>query len=297
MRKIILFLYFIVSISAVSLDELQNLMINKQYSVHGIFYKYDFANIDPAWDFVYVSNNAYYQLKGAQASSTNVFGWKIIDAVSVSSPSFYFIYLADVDEDNITKYDWVAISKTNSTINKLIGSTSSGYFSWSDNLSKLSFSFSADNKKVTFHKSIADGSSLNEAKLPKFPDLPDRLLDVNDTNVDDVKKSDDKDKEDDKSGDKDKEDDKSGDKSDNKDKEDDKSDGGTNNTCTQFAGQENSSCLTYYEKAKKFSNTPVCNGNISCMKHYAEQNLKDCSSFIDDSDSAPSPGQCKKWKP
>lgn len=287
MRKIIFFLYFIVLVSAVSLDKLQDLIVDKKYDVHGVFYKYDFANVEPAWDFVYIANNVYYQLRGAEVRSNNIFGWKIIDAVVVPSPSFYFVYLSDVDEDNETKYDYLALNKANSSINKLIGSTSEGYFSWSENLSKLSFSFSEGDKKVTFHKSINGGTSISDAKLPKFPDLPDRLIDINDTTVDDTKDSD-----------KDKEDDKSDDKTGDKDKEDDKSDVATNNKCTQFVGVENSSCVKYYEEVKKFPKTPDCNGNIACMRYYIEtQNLKDCDSFVADSDSAPSPGQCKKWEP
>ncbi len=215
MKKTMLFLYFIVSLFPTSLDKFQALMVNKQFDVHGIFYKYDFANIESAWDFVYVADNVYHQLKGDKATSNNIFGWKIIDEVVVSDPSFYFVYLFDIDEDNQTKYDWVALDKKASTINKIVGSTNKGYFAWSDTLNKLSFSFSKDNKKVTFHKAIDGGSSTDGQQLPKFPDLPDRLLDVGDTgnnpNTDDNKTDDDtKDdtkKDDDKTDDKKKDDD------------------------------------------------------------------------------------------
>lgn len=201
MKKIVFFLFFIVFSSAdVSLDKLQDLMVDKKYDIHGIFYKYDFANVEPAWDFVYVANNVFYQLKGNTPTDNNRFGWKIIDSIAVKEDSFYFVYLADIDEDNNTKFDWVALDRVNSMAYKLKGTTSEGYFSWSGNLSKLSFSLSVDGQKkqVTFHKAIDGGKAIEDSPIPKLPDLPDRLLDVNDssntddsnTKTDDTKKDD-----------------------------------------------------------------------------------------------------------
>lgn len=253
MKKIVLFIYCFVFVSAISLDELQDLMIDKKYDIHGIFYKYDFANIEPAWDFVYVANDVFYQLKGSNITSNNVFGWKIIDKINVQNPSFYFVYLADIDEDNETKYDWVALDKKSMTSYKLNGSTSDGYFSWSDRLSKISFSFSEADKKVTFHRSINGGSTIGDTQLPKLPDLPDRLLDINSSSGLDDNTS-----------------------SSNTDSTSGSSD--NNNSNSDSSGSSGSS-----------DNTDTSGSSGDTNK---DENGNDCTSYVDEFNGPPSPGVC-----
>jgi hypothetical protein len=71
------------------------------------------------WTFTFVSNNATYQLLGADASDANPFGWASTTETPATA-SYYMVNLGDWDADGNTRYDWIVVS-TSGAVYKLKG--------------------------------------------------------------------------------------------------------------------------------------------------------------------------------
>lgn len=203
MKKLISIMYFLIlffNINLIQANELEDKLFNKTYKINGIFVKYDFANVESSWDFVYISydNNSYYQLQGDKRTDKNPFGWKVIsklDGIDITKPAFYFTYLGDINKDNKTSYNWIAITPSTQELHKLNGRTSSGYFAW-NKLQNTSITLDTTKNTVSFYKTLSpDGNkitdtNINNLKLPQFPNQPDFFNDKNNTNKDDTNKDD-----------------------------------------------------------------------------------------------------------
>lgn len=183
LKNVIYSLVLILHINFIQASELENKLFNKTYTIQGVFYKYDFADVNSAWDFVYMSynNNLYYQLKGVNITDKNPFGWKLIPAISSlgsTKPVFHFVYLGDINKDSNTIYNWIAISSELKTAHKLSGKTSAGSFAWSD-LSNTSVILNEAKRTVSFYKALSsDGNALvstdtSKWSLPQFENQPD----------------------------------------------------------------------------------------------------------------------------
>ncbi len=100
----------------------------------GTFTRYDFAGVESAFDWVFVtSDGSVYQLQGNEPSENDVFGWKKVYVTpAIDENSWNMIYLGDYDHDGNTKFDWVLYQNRQSTeqIYKLAGVTRQGTFEY-----------------------------------------------------------------------------------------------------------------------------------------------------------------------
>jgi len=133
-----------------NLTTLKNrLLSTKSYDVSGSFASYDFAGVESAFDWAFVTpQGAVYQLQGNPPSANDVFGWKPV-SVHPAAPAWYMAYLGDWDNDGNGRYDWILVGNGFDAVYKLEGVSATGTFAYSDPIN-IEYSISSDKKTITF---------------------------------------------------------------------------------------------------------------------------------------------------
>ncbi|MEA2111081.1 MAG: papain-like cysteine protease family protein [Campylobacterota bacterium] len=155
-----------------NLSTLKNrLLSTKTYSVSGSFASYDFAGVDTAFDWAFVTpQGKVYQLQGNSPSANDAFGWKEV-YVNPDEPAWYMAYLDDWDGDRNGKFDWILVGNGFDAVYKLEGVTATGNFAYSQKID-IEYSVSSDKKTITFGASSTGsfdgtvGPSGGEVTLP-----------------------------------------------------------------------------------------------------------------------------------
>ncbi|MEA2111080.1 MAG: hypothetical protein U9P71_03420 [Campylobacterota bacterium] len=142
-----------------NLSTLKNRLIStKTYNVSGSFAPYNFAGVDDAFDWTFVTpTDVVYQLQGIAPSANDAFGWKKV-TVNPSTPSWYMSYLGDWDSDGNGKYDWILVGNGFDAVYKLEGVTATGNFAYSQKID-IEYSVSSDKKTITFGTGTVDEPS------------------------------------------------------------------------------------------------------------------------------------------
>ncbi|MEA2111068.1 MAG: hypothetical protein U9P71_03360, partial [Campylobacterota bacterium] len=137
-----------------------DLLNTKTYSVSGSFAAYDFAGVDAAFDWAFVTpKNDVYQLQGNAPSANDAFGWKQV-YVNPDEPAWYMAYLDDWDGDGNSKYDWILVGNGFDAVYKLEGVTATGNFSYSKKID-VQYSVSSDKKTISFGTSSSSDNDIS----------------------------------------------------------------------------------------------------------------------------------------
>ncbi|NPA64097.1 MAG: hypothetical protein GXO16_03900, partial [Epsilonproteobacteria bacterium] len=150
----------------------------------GTFTRYDFAGVQSAFDWVFITNDKIvYQLQGKEPSDQDVFGWKRVDvSPKIDENSWNMIYIGDFDNDGDSRFDWVLYLNRQDTdqIYKLAGVSRQGTFEY-EKIDDLVVHM--DGSEVTFASSDAvqwsAGQRLEKLKVISPQDLRGITLKTN----------------------------------------------------------------------------------------------------------------------
>ena len=138
MKKVILLALLAVGFTNATADVLTQVALidNTNHTLSGTFGKYDFVNVESAFDWVFTTaDGVSYQLKGKEPSDTDAFGWKAVD-ITAPTPKWY-MFSIDIDGDGkISKFEWVLLSADaeDKAAYKLAGANDNGTFKYSNKL-------------------------------------------------------------------------------------------------------------------------------------------------------------------
>ncbi len=115
-------------------DEAKYALIDTaNHTVAGTFGAYDFAPKGDKnkfdWAFTTASGDIY-QLRGGEASATDVFGWAKAPTGTVAPEPAWYMFQVDVDGDGMGKFDWVLLAANGKSAYKLDGVADDGGFAY-----------------------------------------------------------------------------------------------------------------------------------------------------------------------
>ncbi len=119
-------------------------LAEQTYSILGTFGSYEFAGGDTAFNWVFTtSNGSSFQLRGEEPSAADVFGWRIVEDISVPAPQWYMLKIGGLP------FDWILASTNlqNQQVYKLKGVSEAGGFEYSE---KLDVNYTLEGNELHF---------------------------------------------------------------------------------------------------------------------------------------------------